>query len=118
MVRSAEVDRSGKVWLYTPARHKTLHFGRKRSVPLGPKAQELLAPFLLLDPQAPLFSPKRAEAERHAAKEGVRMSEARARTSLFRLMVLFGVVVPIAIAMVIFARHNAKTSDETGDRHD
>jgi len=74
-MRSAEVDRSGKVWLYTPARHKTLHFGRKRSVPLGPKAQELLAPFLLLDPQAPLFSPKRAEAERHAEQRKRRESK-------------------------------------------
>jgi hypothetical protein len=52
-----------------------------------------------------------------AEKEGVRMSEARARTSLFRLMVLFGVIIPIAIAMVIVARRNAKFCDDTGLPH-
>lgn len=41
-----DVDRSRPVWLYRPRRHKTEHRGRDRVVPLGPKAQRLLAPFL------------------------------------------------------------------------
>ncbi len=59
-----------------------------------------------------------AEEADAAEKEGVRMNEARARTSLFRLMVFFGVIAPIAIAMLIYARHKARAIDETGPPRD
>lgn len=42
----AQVDRSGDVWLYRPARHKTAHRGHDRVVPIGPKARAVLVAFL------------------------------------------------------------------------
>ncbi|MGD9646028.1 MAG: hypothetical protein AB7U73_09960 [Pirellulales bacterium] len=49
-----------------------------------------------------------AEADNSAAEqEGVRMNEARARTSLATLMVLSGVVMSLALAMLVLRRaHN------------
>lgn len=41
-LRLSELDRSGPVWFYRPARHKTAHRGRERVIALGPKAQALL----------------------------------------------------------------------------
>jgi integrase len=46
ILRPMDVDRRGKVWLYTPADHKTAHHGHKRVVPIGPRGQEVLRPFL------------------------------------------------------------------------
>ena len=59
-MRTIDLDRTGPVWLYRPRRHKTQHHGLLRIIALGPKAQAILQPFLKLDPQAPLFSPKEA----------------------------------------------------------
>jgi integrase len=73
-MRNRDIDApAGKLWHYRPARHKTLHNGVKRSVPLGPKAREIIAPYMGLDPDAHLFSPSKSEADRHA-----RQHEARA----------------------------------------
>jgi integrase len=63
LMRRADLDTSGKVWTYTPRRHKAAVHGHSRSVLLGPKAQEVLRPFLKPDLSAHLFSP--ADAERH-----------------------------------------------------
>lgn len=60
-IRMADLDRTGKVWLYAPRRHKTQHHGRTRTVALGPKAQEVLQPFFSLDPEAYLFRPAHAD---------------------------------------------------------
>jgi len=56
-MRTGDVDRSGDVWLYRPADHKTAHVGRDRFIDLGPKAQAVLTPFLKADPAAFCFSP-------------------------------------------------------------
>lgn len=45
-MRADEIDRSGPVWVYRPRRHKTAHRGKGRSIVLGPKAQEVLRPFI------------------------------------------------------------------------
>jgi integrase len=45
-LRLAEVDRTGDVWAYRPARHKTAHHGKARAIHLGPRAQSLIAAFL------------------------------------------------------------------------
>ena len=37
LVRPCDVDRSGEVWCYQPATHKTEHQGRRRRVYIGPK---------------------------------------------------------------------------------
>ena len=46
-MRSQDVDRSGEVWVYTPSRHKTQHRGKDRFIYIGPKAQSIVAPYLL-----------------------------------------------------------------------
>lgn len=52
------------VWVYVPHSHKTLKREKVRIVCLGPKAQAVLAPFLVgRDPEAFLFSPAEADAE-------------------------------------------------------
>jgi integrase len=45
-LRLAEVDRTGEVWVYRPAHHKTAHHGKARVIHLGPRAQSLIAAFL------------------------------------------------------------------------
>ena len=76
-LRPADLDCTGKVWVYTPPRHKTEHHGIQRVVAIGPGGQGALRPYLMRvpppDPEKPLFSPKDAMAERHArAREGRR----------------------------------------------
>lgn len=62
-MRSGDVDASGDVWTYTPTRHKAQDHGRERAVLLGPRAQEVLRPWLREDPGRFLFSPAEAMAE-------------------------------------------------------
>lgn len=59
-----DIDRSVDPWLYTPQSHKTEHHGRARRVYLGPRAQQLLSPYLLRPEDAPCFSPAEAESQR------------------------------------------------------
>jgi integrase len=60
IMRACDLDVTGKVWLYRPAQHKTAHRGLGRVVPLGPKCQEILRPWLKTDLEAYLFSPREA----------------------------------------------------------
>jgi len=71
-MRPCDVDREAKVWVYTPADHKTAYRGHPRHIYLGPKAQALLAPWLLREATAHCFSPKEAEAERNAERKANR----------------------------------------------
>ena len=57
IMRSVDLKMSGPVWEYRPSRHKNEHRGQGRVVPIGPKAQAILAPFLKADATAYLFSP-------------------------------------------------------------
>ncbi len=63
IMRTGDVDRSGKVWSYVPHRHKTEHHERGRAIYLGPQAQAVLQPWLKADPFAYLFSPREADEE-------------------------------------------------------
>ncbi len=47
LLRPCDVDTSGDVWIYRPESHKTEHHGRERIICVGPKAQEILRPYLL-----------------------------------------------------------------------
>ncbi|MCC7350037.1 MAG: site-specific integrase [Phycisphaerales bacterium] len=60
-IRGMDLDTSGQVWVYTPRQHKTLHHGHARQIPIGPRAQAIIRPFLLADLELPLFSPREAE---------------------------------------------------------
>lgn len=63
MMRGADIDTTGKLWIYRPAQHKTKHHGHIREVYLGPKARAIVEQFLKLDPQAYLFNPAEAHGE-------------------------------------------------------
>ena len=74
-MRTRDLDRGGKVWLYRPVRHKTMHVGRHRSIVIGPKGQEILRPLLKLDPERTIFSPKESEKERGKRRRSARKSK-------------------------------------------
>lgn len=67
LMRGGDIDTTGKLWLYHPHRHKSAHHGHAREIYLGPRAQDLIRPFLKSDINAYLFSPAEAEANRRAA---------------------------------------------------
>jgi integrase len=50
IMRPSDIDRTSDIWLFVPERHKSQHRGKKRSIAIGPRAQELLAPHLLKMP--------------------------------------------------------------------
>ncbi|MCI0685585.1 MAG: site-specific integrase [Gemmataceae bacterium] len=66
ILRGCDLDTTGRVWLYRPERHKTEHHDQTREVYIGPRAQDVLKPFLKLDTQAYLFNPAAAELLRQA----------------------------------------------------
>lgn len=47
VMRPEQVDRTGEIWAYTPMSHKTKHKGKHRVIYIGPKAQAILAPWLM-----------------------------------------------------------------------
>ena len=68
------------------------------------KRRELVAQAEQSGGAAVVVGQAEAEDAGDAEKEGVRMSEARARTSLISLMVLGGVVVSLALVMLVVRR--------------
>ncbi|HEY8747121.1 MAG TPA: tyrosine-type recombinase/integrase [Tepidisphaeraceae bacterium] len=65
-LRGCDIDTSKPSWRYTPASHKTAHHGHQRVIHFGPRAKDIITQFLKPNPQATLFSPIDAEAERRA----------------------------------------------------
>lgn len=59
-LRPCDVDRSGEIWEYVPETHKTEHHDRQRVVYFGPKAQAILARYLLRDAETPCFPSQRS----------------------------------------------------------
>ena len=72
IMRPLDIDASAEVWLYRPATHKTEHFGRERVIPIGPRAQAILQPYLLREAEAYCFRPCDSERERLAAQRASR----------------------------------------------
>jgi integrase len=88
-LRGIDIDRSSDPWAYRPRRHKTQHFGRERLILIGPRAQQILLPYLspqtaqqpllpylageaaddsfkMRDPEAYCFTPAESERKRKA----------------------------------------------------
>jgi integrase len=67
-LRLRELDRTQDIWVFRPLRHKTQWVGKEKVIAVGPKAQAAIADLMaqVQDPDAWLFSPKRAAAERSA----------------------------------------------------
>lgn len=72
LLRPCDVDRSGEVWAYRPSRHKTEHHGQERTILIGPKAQEVLRPYLLRSPGAFCFAPSESERKRRERQHEAR----------------------------------------------
>jgi integrase len=73
-LRTTDLDMSRPdLWLYRPAAHKGEHLDKDRVIYFGPKAIELLKPWLRADGK-PLFSPARSEEERNARRRDQRHS--------------------------------------------
>jgi integrase len=74
-MRTRNIDTRGKVWLYRPKRHKTQHHGHERIIAFGPRAQEVLRPWLRTDLDAPLFNPREAMERRAAERRANRKTK-------------------------------------------
>jgi len=68
IIRPCDVDTSDPVWSYRPESHKTEHHGRERIIFLGPKAQDVLRPYLLREKTAYCFAPAESERKRNALR--------------------------------------------------
>lgn len=72
IMRGCDLDMTGDVWTYVPNRHKTEHHGHSRTIFIGPKAQDVLKPWLRADPDEYLFQPREAVEAFHAARRDER----------------------------------------------
>lgn len=83
-MRSCDIDTTGAVWVYTLHRHKASHRGKVRRVFLGPRAQDVIRPWLREDPTEYLFQPGEAKeehlAERRRNRKTPMTPSQRART--------------------------------------
>ena len=43
-MRGMDIDTTGKLWVYTPQKHKTAHRGHSRHVYLGERAKRIIVP--------------------------------------------------------------------------
>jgi integrase len=71
-LRGRDLDRGGSIWTYTLHEHKTAHRGKTRTIYFGPKAQDVLRPFLLRPDDICLFSPVEAVKERRQVRHAKR----------------------------------------------
>ena len=67
-LRPCDVDISGDVWLYRPDTYKTEHHDRERIIPIAPKGQDILGPYLLREKESHCFRPVDSEKKRRAAQ--------------------------------------------------
>ncbi|MBA3485212.1 MAG: site-specific integrase [Pirellulales bacterium] len=77
ILRPCDLDRSGEVWIYQPAGHKTEHMDKERHIPLGPRAQEVLLRYLARDPETYCFRPADSEKKRRAKQHEERKTPLR-----------------------------------------
>jgi integrase len=74
-MKRSEIDMSGTIWLYRPTRHKTSWRKKERTIPLGPKAQEIIKTFFTPNIDDYLFSPMQAREERFAKMRALRKTK-------------------------------------------
>ncbi|PHR92479.1 MAG: recombinase XerD [Blastopirellula sp.] len=71
-MRTLDLRMDGKVWEYHPELHKTEHHNKQRVIYLGPKAQEIIQPWLKTDLHAYLFSPREVQAWHRLQRSKIR----------------------------------------------
>jgi len=64
IVRPCDIDTGGEVWTYRPESYKTEHLGGYRIIFIGPRAQDVLRPYLLRESTSYCFSPADSERQR------------------------------------------------------
>jgi len=74
LLRPADIDTTAAVWAYTPGRHKTEHHGHTRIIFIGPKAQDILRPYLLRPAESYCFVPAEGERKRRAEVHAQRVT--------------------------------------------
>jgi integrase len=65
VMRTCDIDMTGRIWIYRPHRHKNQFREHGRDIYVGLKAQEIIKPFLKPQLEAYLFSPAEAREERY-----------------------------------------------------
>lgn len=75
IMRPRDIDTSGDNWVYAPSSHKTEHHDCARQVFIGPRAQDILRPFLDRDPDCYLFSPREAMVARRMRMRRLRKTK-------------------------------------------
>jgi hypothetical protein len=82
IMRTLDLDMTAKVWLYRPGsdrgrhgKHKTAWRGHQRNILIGPRAQEVLRPWLRLNLTEYLFQPKDGRAAHDAERRRMRKSK-------------------------------------------
>lgn len=68
IIRPCDVDMSSTVWRYVPHSHKNEHHGKRRTILIGPKAQDVLRKYLLRPTESYCFSPEQSVRSHHEAR--------------------------------------------------
>ncbi|MBK8270392.1 MAG: tyrosine-type recombinase/integrase [Planctomycetes bacterium] len=84
-LRGCDLDTGGKVWVYSPQRHKTQHRGHARQIYFGPHAQDIIRPYLNRDLTAHLSSPAESDAWRIQRRAAARKTRFRAEDVRVRI---------------------------------
>jgi integrase len=71
-MRPCDMDTSGAIWRYVPQRHKTQHHDIHRIIPIGPRGQKILKPFMDREPDKYCFSPRESMAQRFLERSSTR----------------------------------------------
>jgi integrase len=74
-LRPCDIDRTGDVWMFRPAKHKTASRGKRKAVPILGDAREAITDYLNRDPQACCFSPRESVAWFRANQRASRQSK-------------------------------------------
>jgi integrase len=74
ILRPCDVKADGELWEYRPESHKTEHHGRDRVLFIGPRAQDILRPYLLREKTAYCFSPRDSERVRRTSMHEQRVT--------------------------------------------
>ncbi len=64
IIRPCDIETNSDVWIYRPESHKTEHHGKDRVIMIGPRAQDVLRPYLLRGKEDYCFSPAESERKR------------------------------------------------------
>ncbi len=90
IMRPCDIDTKGPVWIYRPRKFKTKFRGLSRSIPIGPKVQTILKPFLRRKVDAYCFSPREAIQEHLKRKSPIHYQD-RYRPDSYRQAIEYAI---------------------------